>query len=148
MDQATKQLYCGFTDNAINITGKFISPIFSYGWSHRECHFFVTEGHERNILGNDNLPKVGIEVSQKHFPHQLNKKTCKFIYLVSSPNKEKEIDMISKTFKQLILRIGKIKNQTKITHFHEPLKPIQLKGRRVALHLIDSRKTELNRLKS
>ena len=54
--------------------------------------------------------------------------------------------MISKTFKQLILRIGKIQNQTKITHFHEPLKPIQLKGRHVPLHLIYSRKTELNRL--
>ena len=35
----------------------------------------------------------------------------------------------------------------KITHFHEPLKPIQLKGRRVHLHLLDSVTTELNRLK-
>ena len=35
----------------------------------------------------------------------------------------------------------------KITHFHEPLKPIQLKGRRVPLNLLDSVKTELNRLK-
>ena len=56
--------------------------------------------------------------------------------------------MISKTFKQLFFRIGKIKNQTKITHFHEPLKPIQLKGRRVPLHLLDSVKSELYRLKS
>ena len=35
----------------------------------------------------------------------------------------------------------------KITHIHEPLKPIQLRGRRVPLHLLDSVKTELNRLK-
>ena len=56
--------------------------------------------------------------------------------------------MISKTFKQLFLRIGKMKNQTKITHFHEPLKPIQVKGRRVPLHLLDSVKSELYRLKS
>ena len=35
----------------------------------------------------------------------------------------------------------------KITHFHEPLKPIQLKGGRVPLLLLDSVKTELNRLK-
>ena len=35
----------------------------------------------------------------------------------------------------------------KITYFHEPLKPIQLQGRRVPLHLLDSVKTELNRLK-
>ena len=31
VDQATKELYCGFTDNAINITGKAILPIFSNG---------------------------------------------------------------------------------------------------------------------
>ena len=35
----------------------------------------------------------------------------------------------------------------KITHFHEPLKPIQLKGRQVPLHLLDSVKTELSRSK-
>ena len=35
----------------------------------------------------------------------------------------------------------------KFTHFHEPLKPIQLKGRQVPLHLLDSVKTELNRIK-
>ena len=35
-----------------------------------------------------------------------------------------------------------------MTYFHEPLKPIQLKGRRVPLHLLDSVKTEINRLKS
>ena len=67
---------------------------------------------------------------------------------MSSPNKEKETDFTTKTFKQLFLRNGKIKNQTKITHFHEHLKPIQLKCRRLPLHLLDSVKTELNRLKS
>ena len=62
VDKATKNLYCGFTDNAINISGKVKLSIFSNGWSDNDCHFFLTEGHERNILGNDNLPKVGIEV--------------------------------------------------------------------------------------
>ena len=113
VDQTTKELYCRFTDKAINITGKVILPIFSNGWSHRECHFFLTKGHERDILGKDNLPKVGIEVSQKYFALHTNKKTCKSINLISSLDKENEIDMISKTFKQLFLRIGKIKNQTK-----------------------------------
>ena len=31
LDQSTKNLYCGFADNAINITGKLILPIFSNG---------------------------------------------------------------------------------------------------------------------
>ena len=148
VDKATKELYCGFTNNAINITGKVIVPIFSNGWSQKECHFFLTQGHETNILENDNLPKVGIEVSQKQYITLTNKRTCKSINSVTSLDIDNEIDMISKTFKQLFLRIGKIKNQTKITHFHEPLKPNQLKGRRVPLHLLDSVKSELYRLKS
>ena len=148
MDKATNDLYCGFTDNAINISGKVKLPIFSNGWFNNDCHFFLTEGHERNILGNDNLPKVGIEVSQKHFPHFQTNKQCKSINNILQTDKDSKILNISKTFKNLFLRIGKIKNQMKITHFHEPLKPIQLKERRVPLHLLDSVKTELNRLKA
>ena len=60
-----KNLYGGFAENATKITGKLIIPIFANGWSHNECHFFLTEGDERIIRGNDNLPKVGIEVSQR-----------------------------------------------------------------------------------
>ena len=84
VDKATKELYCGFTNNAINITGEVIVPIFSNGWSHKECHFFLTQGHERNILGNNNLPKVGIEVSQKQSTTLTNKRTCKSINSVTS----------------------------------------------------------------
>ena len=84
VDKATKELYCGFTNNAINNTGKVIVPNFSNEWSHKECHFFLTQGHERNILGNDNLPKVGIEVSQKQYTTLTNKRTCKSINSVTS----------------------------------------------------------------
>ena len=113
VDKATKDLYCGFTDNAINISGKVKLPIFSYGWSDN-CHFFLTEGHERNILGN-NVPKVWIEVSQKFFPHFQTNKQCKLLNSISQTDKDREILNISKTFKNLFLRIGKIKNQMKIT---------------------------------
>ena len=98
VDQATKELYCGFTNNAINITGKVIVPIFSNGWCHKEFHFFLTQGHERKIFGNDNLPKVVIELSQKYYPQHTIKKTCKSINSITSLDKENEIDMISKTF--------------------------------------------------
>ena len=98
VDKTTKDLYCGFTDNAINISGKVILPIFSNGWSHNDCHFFLTDGHERNILGNDNLPKVGIEVSQKYFPHLQTNKTCKSINSISPTDKDSEILNTSKTF--------------------------------------------------
>ena len=100
------------------------------------------------LLPSKRTRKKHIGKRQKPYPLHINKKTCKSIDSITSLDKENELDMISKTFKQLFPRIGKIKNQTKITHFHEPLKPIQLKGRRVPLHLLDSVKTELNRLKS
>ena len=51
-------LYCGFTDDTINIIGKTIVRTQPNG------------GHERNILGNDNLPKLGIEVTQRKCPNQ------------------------------------------------------------------------------
>ena len=35
----------------------------------------------------------------------------------------------------------------KITIFHSPLKTVQTKGRRVALHLLESVKSELKRMK-
>ena len=67
---------------------------------------------------------------------------------MSPTNKEKEMDIISNTFKPRFLRIAKKnKNQGKITHFHELLRPIELKDRRVPLHLLETVKTELNRLK-
>ena len=59
VDKALKILYCVFTDNAINISVKLIFPTFSNGWSHDDWHFFLTDEHERNILGNDNLVKSG-----------------------------------------------------------------------------------------
>ena len=105
VDKATKDLYCGFTDNAINISGKVILPIFSNGWSHSDCHFFLTEGHERNILGNE-----GIQVSQNYFPHFQTHKQCKSINSISPSDKDSEMLHISKIFKNLFLRIGKIKN--------------------------------------
>ena len=97
VDKATKDLYCGFTDNIINISGKVILPIFSNGWSNNDCHFLLTEGHERNILGYDNLPKVGLEVSQKYFPYFQTHKQCKSINSISPSDKDREILKISKT---------------------------------------------------
>ena len=95
VDKATKDLYCGFRDNAINISGKVKLPIFSNGWSDND---FLTEGHARNILGNDNLPKVGIEVSQKYFPHFQTNKQCKTLNSISQTDKFKEIVNIPKIY--------------------------------------------------
>ena len=66
-----KDLYCGFTDDTINILGKIIVWTQSNGWISEETPFSITGGHERNILGNDHLPKLGIEVTQRKCPQPI-----------------------------------------------------------------------------
>ena len=71
MEKRIKDLYCGFTDDTINILGKIIVKTQFNGWICEETSFFITGGHERNILGNDNLPELGIEVKQKKYPEPI-----------------------------------------------------------------------------
>ena len=69
--QATKGLYCDFTVDTIKIVGQIVVPIRSNGWTSDKAAFFITDRRERNILGNGNLPHVGIEVEQKLFPTKI-----------------------------------------------------------------------------
>ena len=66
--QSIKGLYCGFFDNAIKITGNLVIPVFSNGWSHEECHFFASNGHNRNTLEYGNMRKMELEVSTETLP--------------------------------------------------------------------------------
>ena len=135
VEKKIKDLYCGFTNDTINILGKVIVRTQSNGWISEETPFFITGGHERNILGNDNLPKLGMKVTQRKCPQP--------ICMVNQPTFESEYknlhslsDKIFNEFKELFTRVGKIPNDRKVTHFHSPFKPIQTKGRRVPLHLL------------
>ena len=58
VDKKKRELYCGFTNDTINIIGKVVLRIQSNGWT------AGSSGHERNIVGNDNLPRIGIEIAQ------------------------------------------------------------------------------------
>ena len=71
MKKSIKDLYCGFPDDTINILVKIIVRTQSNGWISEETPLFITGGHERNILDNDNLPKLGIEVKQKKYPQPI-----------------------------------------------------------------------------
>ena len=63
VDEKTRELYCGFNNDTINIIGKVVVRIQFNGWIADETPFFITSEHERNILGNDNLPRIGIEIA-------------------------------------------------------------------------------------
>ena len=106
----------------------------SNGWISEETPFFITGGHERNILGNDNLAKLGIKLTQRKSPQS--------VCMVNQPPLESEYknlpsssDKIFNEFTELFTRVGKIPNDRKLIHFRSPFKPVQSKGRRVPLHL-------------
>ena len=58
VEKRIKDLYCRFTDDTINILGKIIVRTQFNEWICEETPFYITGGHERNILENDNLPEV------------------------------------------------------------------------------------------
>ena len=106
VEKRIKELYCGFTNDTINILGKIIVRTQSNGWISDETPFFITGGHERNILGNDNLPKLGIEISQRKCPQPIcmvNQPTPKSEYKNLPPFS----DNIFNEFKNLFTRVGK-----------------------------------------
>ena len=132
VEKRIKDLYCGFTDDTINILGKIIVRTQSNGWISEETPFSITSGHERNKLGKGNLPKLRIEVTQK----KCRQPIC---MINQSPfesnciNPHSFNDKIFSGFKELFTRVGEIPNDPKVTHFHTPFKPVQAKERRVPL---------------
>ena len=106
VEKRTKDLYCGFTNDTINILGKKIVRTQSNGWISEDTPFFITGGHGRNILGNDNLPMLGIEITQRKCPQP--------ICMVNQPALESEYknlpslsEKLFNEFKDLITRVGK-----------------------------------------
>ena len=106
--------------------------------------FFITYGHESNILGNDNLPRIGIEIAQRRPLQPVNDNTRPELCKLN--NNSDTIPSLYHKYKGLFNRVGKIPLDRKFTLFHSPFKPIQTKGRRVPLHLLDNKKMELNRM--
>ena len=67
VDEITKKAYQGF-GSTINIIGRVRVRIRSKGWDASDQKIFITEGAERNLLGNDILPNLGIVVFQRQPP--------------------------------------------------------------------------------
>ena len=65
VEKKIRELYCGFIKDTINIIGKVVVRLQSNGWIEEETPFFITSEHEKIILGNDNLPRIGIEIAQR-----------------------------------------------------------------------------------
>ena len=64
LEKKTKKAYQGF-GSTINIIGRVRVSFRSKGWDASDQKLFITKGAERNLLGNDILPNLGIVVLQK-----------------------------------------------------------------------------------
>ena len=159
VDEFTKKAYQGF-GSTINIIGKVNVSIRSKGWDAKEQKLFITERAERNLLANDLLPNLGIEVLQKQplsngpnlrktpskSPIGIDVNQIKF---ASDKQPGQDLDTILQRefkvyivgrFPDLITRTGRSKNFIVYTYFNEPIKPIQVKGKRIPIHLLPEKK--------
>ena len=105
VDKKTRELYRGFTNDTMNIIGKNVVRIQSNGWIADETPFFITSRHERNILGNDHLPRIGIEIAQRQPLLPVNNVTLPDLGKLS--NHSDTILNLYHKYKRLFNRVGK-----------------------------------------
>ena len=165
MDEITKKAYQGF-GSTINSIGRVRVRIQSKGWEACDQKFFITEGAERNLLGNKILPNLGIVLfqkqpapngpkswkNQKGSPIGIDVNQIRF----ASDNKQDQNQetpsqsefkiYISKHFSDFTKRTGRSKNFVVNTYFNEPIKPIQVKGKRIPIHLLPKVKLCIDQL--
>ena len=165
VDEITKKAYQGF-GSTINIFGRVRVRIRSKGWDASDQKLFITEGAEKNLLGNDILPNLGIVVLQKQPPPNgselrrtqkgspigIDVNQTKFASDIKpdqnqeTPSQSEFKTYISKQFSDLIKRTGNSKNFIVNTYFNEPIKPIQVKGKRIPIHLLPKVKLCIDQL--
>ena len=155
MDELTKKAYQGF-GSTINIIGRVRVRIQSKGWNASDQKLFITEGAERNPLGKDILPNLGIVVLQKQpppngpelrrpqkgSPNGIDVNQIRFAsdkkpeQNQDTPSQSGFKEYIPRQFSDLIKRSGRSKNFIVNTYFNEPIKPIQVKEKRIPIHLL------------
>ena len=65
-------LFYSSTNDIIKTIGLIVVRIESEGWISEDAEWFITEGGQRNILGNNLLPSLGFEVRQKRVSGGVN----------------------------------------------------------------------------
>ena len=96
-DHLKKSFYSA-TDDTIKIIGRIYIDIRSEEWFSENADLFITEGGQRNINGNYNLPQLGIEVRQKQMVRSINEEAQR------SDSAEIQLSPIQLKFIQYILQ--------------------------------------------
>ena len=139
--------FIDYNKNNINILGALYVDISSAGYKVKRARFLVVD-KKRCLLGLDLHAKIGIVTKQ--IPYQARKPKATQINSVEDNTEawisnEWKIYFTTK-FKDVFTRLGRSKNHVVSTLFHSPLIPIQEKGRRIPIHILDRVEKEINKL--
>ena len=134
LQQYTSQTkYKCFNNNNIKIEGEMNLTLQSGSWTAQNCKILVVVHKTNNLMDKDVLQKLGISLHQKP-----NKSPGNQINSISSIETEKNIiKWIYNKYPYLCTRLGKSKNHVTKSVFKQNHSPIQQKGRRVPLHLLE-----------
>ena len=143
LQQYTSQTkYKCFNNNNIKIEGELIINLQSGSWTAQNCQILVVGHKTHYLMGRDVLQKLGISLQQKPKNSPGNK-----INSISEIETEKNIiKWIFNKYPHLCTRLGKSKNHIAKSIFKQNHAPIQQKGRRVPLHLLEKIERELDKL--
>ena len=59
-----KKAFYSATEDTIKVIGRIFVEICSEGWLAESVEFFIAVGGQRDIIGRNALPQLGIEVRQ------------------------------------------------------------------------------------
>ena len=134
--------YKCFNNNQIKIEGELILTLQSGSWTAQNCRILVVGHKTNNLMWRDVLQKLGITLQQKQC-----KSPVKNINSIASIETETNtIKWIYNKFPHLCTRLGKSKNHIAKSIFKQNHTPIQQKGRRIPLPLLEKVEIELENL--
>ena len=139
-----------YNNKQINILGELTVSVKSAGWVVPAATFLVVE-KARCLLGLDWQESLGIKTTQVYNPNAKEAEEQDSPSTVASteiPNtdewvSEKWKDHFSSKYADVFNRQGRSKSHVVTTNFYSPLIPIQEKGRRVPVHILNRVEKEM-----
>ena len=143
-----------YNDQTIKVLGQLTVPVSSAGWKVDNAKFLVVE-RARCLLGLDLHKSLGVRTNQTSYGDYL-----KEVSKEGNPNKVNSVELPntdqwvsenwknnhSTKFAHVFNRQGRSKNHVVTTNFFSPLIPIQEKGRRIPIHILNRVEKEIDKL--
>ena len=129
-----------FNNKEIKIVGVLQMDPSSGSWNPPDCRILLVDNKTNNIVGRDILRKLGITLTAS------KKQGKKILHNSDTTTETNIIKWIPKKYPNLCTRLGKSKNYIAKPTMKENFRPVQQKGRRVPLHLLDKVEAELKKL--